>query len=79
MMSVQWIDAQMPDRQQKPYWTRISSKYLAVIAAIAFLVLVIIANAHLLKVAFESQPDCVVSAGSSSGDASRYKAAKPAC
>ncbi|MBK0328953.1 hypothetical protein I5535_16870 [Rhodobacteraceae bacterium F11138] len=49
---------------------RISQRRMAILAAVVLAVGVIAANAHLIAVAVQSQPDCTLSAG---------MAAKPAC
>jgi succinate dehydrogenase hydrophobic anchor subunit len=48
------------------------------VAVTAFAVLVL-ANAHLVVVAFDSQPDCVVHEKITGGDTGTFRAAKSAC
>ena len=52
--------------------------WLAWALAAAAVLLVAGANAHLVYVAIESQPDCVEH-GKDAGDGYRYRAAKSAC
>lgn len=57
---------------------RISGRMLAWILVPAGLLLVLGANAHLVYVAFQSQPDCVAHARAP-GEGGNYSAAKSAC
>lgn len=52
-------------------------RLLALLAATAILAVFVAANAHLVLVAFSSQPDCVLSAPQQGAVA--YRAAKPSC
>lgn len=52
---------------------------VVVLGVAAFLMLVIVANIHLVKSAFESQPDCVAIGHEDEGGTAQYRAAKRSC
>ena len=58
--------------------TRLPGGWLPGILVPAGLLLFVGANAHLVYVAFQSQPECVAHLKSADGDG-RYRAAKSAC
>jgi hypothetical protein len=53
--------------------------FLALSLAAAVLLVVAAANAHLVYVAVESQPDCVAHLKEAGSRAGEFRAAKPAC
>lgn len=57
------------------FWTRarLTGALLAVVVGFAA------ANAHLISVAFTSQPDCVPHLKTATEGAATYRAAKPSC
>ena len=55
------------------------TRFLTAIAVAVGLAAFLAANAHLLIVAFESQPDCVEHVRLGSGAPGEYSAAKSAC
>ena len=55
------------------------TKRRVLLAVLALVALIALANAHLLHVALSSQPDCVEHLGSGHGEAGGYRAAKSAC
>jgi hypothetical protein len=59
-------------------WSRLPGGWLAWVLVPAGLLLFVGANAHLVYVAFRSQPDCVAHLKGAS-DGPGYQAAKPAC
>ncbi len=58
--------------------SRINWKLVSLTIVTACIVLVAVANAHLVYVAVASQPDCVPHA-KDGGEPGTFKAAKPAC
>ena len=58
--------------------TRLPGGWLPWILVPAGLLLFVAANAHLVYVAFQSQPECVLHLKSADGDG-RYRAAKSVC
>lgn len=50
-----------------------------VLLVLGCLILFVAANAHLVHVAVQSQPVCVLHAQASGGETHNYRAAKPAC
>lgn len=58
---------------------RPSGKQLGFFIVFAFVAVVAAANAHLVHVAFRSQPDCVLGNETPGKDGVVYRAAKPAC
>ncbi len=61
-----------------PARTRVGARWLAWLLVPAGLLLFVGANAHLVYVAFRSQPDCVAHV-KDIGDEGGYRAAKSAC
>jgi hypothetical protein len=55
------------------------TRLVAMLAVAAGLIVFIAANAHLLVVAFESQPECIEHARTGHADPGRYSAANSAC
>ncbi|CAH1662015.1 hypothetical protein [Chelatococcus asaccharovorans] len=53
-------------------------KSLSLMTALAFIVLLVAANAHLVYVAFVSQPDCVPHL-KDVGESGEYRAARSSC
>lgn len=60
--------------RQSHFWTR--PRAAALIIAFVVIAVFLAANAHLVAVAFSSQPDCVLP---SNGEGVAYRAAKPSC
>ena len=61
-----------------PPLTRDRTRWVLVISAAIIVGVLLIANAHLVYVAFSSQPDCVAHL-KGEGDHGTYRAAKSAC
>lgn len=55
-----------------------STRRLLVLAAVVIVGVLLVANAHLVYVAFTSQPNCVAHS-KGAGDVGSYRAAKSAC
>ncbi|NIJ15439.1 hypothetical protein [Sphingobium vermicomposti] len=58
---------------------RYKSRWLVLALVAAALLVFVLANAHLLYVAFQSQPDCVGHLKERAGEGGQYRAAKSAC
>lgn len=65
----------MTTRVQPRYWTR--PRLFALIAVVSLTAIFIGANAHLIFVAFASNPDCVLQTNTEG--AATYRAAKKSC
>lgn len=63
---------------KKAAW-RPNGRQLGVFIVFVVLAIVVGANAHLVHVAFQSQPDCALGGETPSADGVVYRAAKPAC
>ncbi len=62
----------------KASW-RLTGRQLGVLIVFTVLAIVLGANAHLVHVAFQSQPDCALVDETSGAGGVIYRAAKPAC
>lgn len=62
-----------------PRGRRVNWKLTAITIAVASVVLLVGANAHLVYVALQSQPDCVPHAKAPDGSGEMFRAAKSAC
>lgn len=58
---------------------RYKSRWLILALVAAGLLVFVLANAHLLYVAFQSQPDCVRHLKEPASEGGQYRAAKSAC
>ena len=65
----------MPTPSRERFWTRPRLVATAIVSAV--LAVFVAANAHLVAVAFSSQPDCALSP--TVDGVATYRAAKPSC
>lgn len=63
----------------KPADRRLNWRAISLLMVGAALIAFMAANAHLVYVAFASQPECVAHQKAGSGTGSSFAAAKPAC
>ncbi|MBI6630515.1 hypothetical protein [Pontibaca salina] len=59
------------------FWTR--GRLIGIGLALTVVAVFAAANAHLISVAFSSQPDCVPHLKTATEGAASYRAAKPSC
>lgn len=59
------------------FWTR--ARLTGTVLSLAIVAVFAAANAHLISVAFSSQPDCVPHLKTATEGAATYRAAKPSC
>jgi hypothetical protein len=59
--------------------SRLDWKLLSTLLVAGGLIILVAANAHLVYVAFQSQPDCVPHAKTAGQDDAPLRAARPAC